>query len=115
MNQETPEESIRLCDLSKHELQGSLNFLFGGVGDARHVWATLLDTHCQLRSLDKDKEKKKNDLCLRITMNDINAQVLVKDIFVFVLTYRIAVMEDVESLMHNKKTYMLGWSFTILH
>jgi tetratricopeptide (TPR) repeat protein len=58
------------------------NVLFGGVGDARHVFTTILDHHYH-------RLKKSIDFHLHITMNDINTAVLVKDILVLVLSYRI--------------------------
>ena len=42
-NEEIESQSIHLEDLPEDEL--SLAFLFGGVGDARHPMATLLDAH----------------------------------------------------------------------
>ena len=60
-------QSILLDDLDDDELS-SLAFLFGGVGDGRHAFATLLDAHSQYRSLSQTKQEK---FRLHMTMNDI--------------------------------------------
>ena len=56
-NEGSNAESIILDDLDDDELS-SLSFLFGGVGDGRHVFATLIDAHHQFRSLSETKQEK---------------------------------------------------------
>ena len=66
------------------KMQTQIDVLYGGVGDGRHVFATILDFYS--RSRDSDP----TDVNLRITMNDINKQVLLKDILVLILAKRVA-------------------------
>lgn len=68
-------QSIHLKDLDDNEL--SLALLFGGVGDARHVMATLLDAHHQYLTLPSRKKEK---FRLHLTLNDINSQAIAKDV-----------------------------------
>ena len=56
-NEGSKAQSILLDELEEGELS-SLAFLFGGVGDARHVMATLLDAYHQYLSLSKAKQEK---------------------------------------------------------
>jgi len=74
-----------LLEEGKIEPNCQFNILFGGVGDARHAFTTILDHHYH-------RVKKSLDFNLHITMNDINTAVLVKDILVLVLSYRIGIL-----------------------
>eukprot|EP00956_Cyclotella_meneghiniana_P011508 scaffold16164_cov23-Cyclotella_meneghiniana.AAC.1 len=76
-------QSIHLKDLTDLELS-SLSFLFGGVGDARHVMATMFDAHHQYLTLPSSKQAK---FRLHMTLNDISAQLLAKDALVLVLAH----------------------------
>jgi hypothetical protein len=60
-------QPILLGKLNDEELS-SLAFLFGGVGDGRHVFATLLDAQNQYKSLSDEKREK---FRLHMTLNDI--------------------------------------------
>eukprot|EP00978_Attheya_sp_CCMP212_P006485 scaffold14886_cov44-Attheya_sp.AAC.3 len=60
-----------------------VRILYGGVGDGRHVLTTILDAACIQRKDSAASFK------LHATMNDLNAQVLVKDILTLVVSHRI--------------------------
>ena len=66
-NEGSNAQSILLDELDAEELS-SLAFLFGGVGDGRHAFATLLDAHSQYQSLSEEKQDK---FRLHMTLNDI--------------------------------------------
>eukprot|EP00979_Chaetoceros_neogracilis_P002717 scaffold441_cov225-Chaetoceros_neogracile.AAC.2 len=119
--------------------QSEINVLYGGVGDGRNVFATILDIHHQKmksnilrkskskgkgKSQGKGSNKKKSrgkvndnsnaknkDFKIHITMNDINAQVLVKDILVLILSHRIATLvpnlKDLQALCDNNEAFLL--------
>ena len=71
--------------------------LYGGVGDARHVMATILDANSRNR-----KPK------LRVTMNDIKACTLLKDVVVLIVSRQIAeLVSDAEAAMDDKKACLL--------
>ena len=77
--------------------------LYGGAGDGRHMLATILHAH---RMWVDDDEP---DFTLRCTMNDINAQVLAKDILVLVVTHRIGKLAQEYDLMHEEREpYLLA-------
>ncbi|KAL3923264.1 MAG: hypothetical protein SGILL_001750, partial [Bacillariaceae sp.] len=65
----------------------SLSLLFGGVGDARHVYTTICDSHKQWQSLDS---AKKNAFRIRMVLNDINATVLARDALVIAALIRLS-------------------------
>eukprot|EP00578_Thalassiosira_sp_NH16_P030003 CAMPEP_0181080430 /NCGR_PEP_ID=MMETSP1071-20121207/2563_1 /TAXON_ID=35127 /ORGANISM="Thalassiosira sp., Strain NH16" /LENGTH=1044 /DNA_ID=CAMNT_0023161907 /DNA_START=65 /DNA_END=3199 /DNA_ORIENTATION=- len=98
-------QSIHLKDLTDDELS-SLAVLFGGVGDGRHVFATLLDAHYQYTSLPSHQQEKFN---IHITMNDISAQLLAKDILVFVLAHEMGrLASDCNQAMKESEPFFLG-------
>ena len=66
-NEGNDAESILLDKLDDNELS-SLAFLFGGVGDGRHAYLTLLDAQHQYKSLSEEKQEK---FRLHLTLNDI--------------------------------------------
>ena len=66
-NENNDAQSIVLDKLDDDELS-SLAFLFGGVGDGRHVFATLLDANHLYQSLSEAKQMKFH---LHLTLNDI--------------------------------------------
>ena len=66
-NEGSNAQSILLDDLGDEELS-SLSLLFGGVGDGRHAFVTLLDAHSQYQSL---REVKQDKFRLHMTLNDI--------------------------------------------
>lgn len=93
-NQDSKAQSIILSELEGEELT-SLAFLFGGVGDGRHVMATLLDAHHQYRTLSAEKQEQ---FKLHMTLNDISAQLLAKDALVLVLAYELGQLSEVSRL-----------------
>ena len=98
-------QSIHLKDLSDEELS-SLSFLFGGVGDARHVMASLFDAHHQYLTLPSPKQDK---FRLHMTLNDISAQLLAKDVLVLVLSHEMGrLAEDFETASNEREPFFLG-------
>ena len=89
-NEGSNADSIILDELDDDELS-SLSFLFGGVGDGRHVFATLLDAHQQYQSLSESKQEK---FCLHMMLNDISVQLLAKDALVLVLSHELGATAD---------------------
>ena len=76
------EEGVPACpaiELSKlpDEHLSNLSFLFGGVGDARHVYTTLCDVGKQWNELSDAKKAK---FRLNMLLNDINPTALTRDV-----------------------------------
>ncbi|KAK7031941.1 hypothetical protein R3P38DRAFT_3265860 [Favolaschia claudopus] len=59
-----------------------LSFLFGGVGDARNVFATLVGAHRVYKSLAKDKRAA---MRIHLTLLDIHPSALARDLVVLML------------------------------
>lgn len=86
----------------------TLNVLYGGVGDGRHVYATILEDHNQ-------NEKNNAGVRLHVTMNDISATLLTKDILVLVLMYQIGSLLNkntkpqniLKDLKDSKEAYLI--------
>ena len=83
----------------------NINILYGGIGDGRHMLATIIDADYTDNNLNLDFN-------LHITMNDINAQVLVKDILVLILSKRIGTMtinclKSIRDIHKNKEVFLL--------
>ncbi len=57
------------------ESLGSLRFFFGGFGDARHLFTTLIDLHAQVLSLLKEKQSQLNVV---FVLNDIKPHAVAK-------------------------------------
>jgi len=68
--------SIDLSTLQEEHLS-NLNILFGGVGDARHVYTTLCDANKQYKELSSEKKKL---FKLNLLLNDINSTALTRDV-----------------------------------
>ncbi|KAH8102117.1 hypothetical protein BXZ70DRAFT_930357 [Cristinia sonorae] len=60
----------------------SLSFLYGGVGDGRHVYTTIIDLHHEWKKLPKDKG---DALFTHITMLDIHPAMLARDMIILSL------------------------------
>ena len=89
--------------LALKDVGDEFHVLYGGAGDGRHMLATILHAH---RMWVDDDEP---DFTLRCTMNDINAQVLAKDILVLVVTHRIGKLAQEYDLMHEEREpYLLA-------
>jgi tetratricopeptide (TPR) repeat protein len=98
-------KSIRLNKLTDEELS-SLGVLFGGVGDGRHVLATILDAHHQYQQMD---EEKKGLLKVHLTLNDINAQVMAKNVLVLVILERLGeIAPEVADMETNEEAWLLS-------
>ncbi|TCD61538.1 hypothetical protein EIP91_008282 [Steccherinum ochraceum] len=80
------EEPLPLKSLSKERLS-NLSFLFGGVGDGRHVYTTVVDVHHQWKKLPQEK---KDATFVHITMNDIHPAMLARDIVIMSLASQIS-------------------------
>ncbi|KAF8210815.1 hypothetical protein K438DRAFT_1569292, partial [Mycena galopus ATCC 62051] len=59
-----------------------LSFLFGGVGDARNVFATLVGAHQAVKALPKDK---RSAVRIHLTLLDIHPSALARDLVVLML------------------------------
>jgi tetratricopeptide (TPR) repeat protein len=100
-----PSKSIRLNKLTDEELS-SLGVLFGGVGDGRHVLATILDAHHQYQQMD---EEKKGLLKVNLTLNDTNTQVMAKNLLVLVILERLGeIAPEVGDMETNKEAWLLS-------
>ncbi|KAL7553951.1 hypothetical protein ACHAWF_017877 [Thalassiosira exigua] len=98
-------QSIHLDNLDDDEIS-SLSFLFGGVGDARHAMATLLDAHHQYKALPEAKQER---FRLHMTLNDISAQLLAKDALVLVLAYEIGQSAaNVKEALKTSRPFAIG-------
>ena len=78
-NEGSNAKSILLDELDDEELS-SLSLLFGGVGDGRHAFATLLDANHQYQSLSDMKQDK---FRLHMTLNDIRCKIMLVVFFHF--------------------------------
>ena len=73
--------------MDKHNT--SLSFFFGGIGDARNLYATLL----KVDQLERDKNKHRKRR-YHFTINDIKAAVLARDLLVFHLLDELMKLDD---------------------
>ncbi|KAJ7327536.1 hypothetical protein DFH08DRAFT_940827 [Mycena albidolilacea] len=73
--------SLKINTFSKAKLS-KVSFLFGGVGDARNVFATLVGAHRAYKALPKDK---RSALCVHLTLLDIHPSALARDLVVLML------------------------------
>ncbi|OBZ76423.1 hypothetical protein A0H81_03125 [Grifola frondosa] len=60
----------------------SLAFFYGGVGDARHTYATVVGLHRAFRALSKPKQTR---FRAHITLNDVHPAVLARDLCILML------------------------------
>lgn len=88
-------------DVSESALSGlklpkktRFDVLYGGVGDGRHVLHTILEAHYR-------NVVKKEELTLHVSMNDINATLLLKDILVLVVLHRIGSSKSIDMRSEN--------------
>ncbi|KAJ6568362.1 hypothetical protein DFH09DRAFT_1155208 [Mycena vulgaris] len=75
------EAPIALDNIS-HEKLSRISFLLGGVGDARHVYSTLVGLHRAHKKLD---EKRQESLRAHITLLDIHPAALARDLCILLL------------------------------
>jgi hypothetical protein len=76
---------IKLSECSDDQLS-RLSFLFGGVGDGRHFWMTLVDLFFQLAELESNGrhdeiERIRRHLKLRFALNDISHDIIARQVF----------------------------------
>ncbi|KDR74056.1 hypothetical protein GALMADRAFT_250787 [Galerina marginata CBS 339.88] len=83
--------SMKLDLHDERERQTSLSFLFGGSGDARHAFGTLLDIGCKLR---KDVLDGRDTPDVHLTLVDIHPATLARTLVIFELLHRITGVED---------------------
>ncbi|KAJ7500536.1 hypothetical protein B0H11DRAFT_1995698 [Mycena galericulata] len=72
---------LRVNTLSKARLS-ELSFLFGGIGDARNAYATLIGGHRIYKALPKDK---RSAMRMHLTLLDIHPSALARDLVVLML------------------------------
>ncbi|KAJ7483585.1 hypothetical protein FB451DRAFT_1028935 [Mycena latifolia] len=72
---------LNIHSFSKKRLS-ELSFLFGGVGDARNVYATLVGAHRAVKALPKDKRAA---MRVHLTLLDIHPSALARDLVVLQL------------------------------
>ena len=73
-NIEDENTEINLTNFDETSL-ASLNFLLGGFGDARHLYASLTDLHTQAETLS---ERNRKNLKVLFCVNDIKAHQVAK-------------------------------------
>lgn len=66
------------------------SFFFGGIGDARHLYATLI-------AISQNREKKKDTNKYHFTINDIKPHTLARDFLIFLLTQQLSKIPNVPS------------------
>ncbi|KII91875.1 hypothetical protein PLICRDRAFT_157310 [Plicaturopsis crispa FD-325 SS-3] len=64
------------------ERLSEISFLFGGIGDARHAFGTVIGTHRAWKTLNKSK---RNKFKLHMTLLDIHPAALVRDLCIMML------------------------------
>ncbi|KAK7056830.1 hypothetical protein VNI00_002547 [Paramarasmius palmivorus] len=82
------------------------SFFFGGVGDARHPLRTLLDLGLLYRDLKEDRRKL---LRFHLTLNDINAHALARDLCLFSLLLQLKGATDDMSKEELRMTILHLW------
>ncbi|RDB21926.1 hypothetical protein Hypma_010914 [Hypsizygus marmoreus] len=89
-----PEDSdqspIKIKDMTKQEL-ANVSLLFGGVGDARHVYGTLAGMSRTNARLPRNKLKS---LRVHLTLLDVHPGALARDLCVFLLVNHLIEMES---------------------
>ncbi|KAJ7041619.1 hypothetical protein C8F04DRAFT_994717 [Mycena alexandri] len=72
---------LKINTLSKTRLS-ELSFLFGGIGDVRNMFATLVGAHRAYKGLPKDK---RSSVRIHLTLLDIHPSALARDLVVLLL------------------------------
>ncbi|CEO97084.1 unnamed protein product (mitochondrion) [Plasmodiophora brassicae] len=95
--------------LSKMDAQqlGDLSFFFGGVGDARHVFTTLMDVQRQMKAMTRDGEWPASDhpiwseLRVGVVLNDIAIPVLARNLIILYALWELGAftIEQAQSLL----------------
>lgn len=66
------------------------SFFFGGIGDARNLYATLI-------AIARNREEKKDTNKYHFTVNDIKPQTLARDFLIFILIQQLSQIPDAPS------------------
>ncbi|KAH8101280.1 hypothetical protein BXZ70DRAFT_935376 [Cristinia sonorae] len=74
-------DPLKISHLPEEELS-NLAFLFGGVGDARHVFGSIIGLHQAYQKLD---ETKRSVMKIHLTLLDIHPTALARDVCIFQL------------------------------
>ncbi|KAF7985824.1 hypothetical protein HWV62_490 [Athelia sp. TMB] len=72
---------LEMKDFSSDELS-RVSFLFGGVGDARHVFGTIIGAHRALQTLPK---QRRSNFRVHLTMLDLHPNPLARDLCILML------------------------------
>ncbi|KZP20325.1 hypothetical protein FIBSPDRAFT_789699 [Athelia psychrophila] len=81
---------LEVKDLSEEELS-KISFLFGGVGDARHAFGTIIGAHRAFKTLGKHR---RSALQIHLTLLDLHPNILARDLCIMMLLH--ALMNQVE-------------------
>ncbi|KAJ6520693.1 hypothetical protein DFH09DRAFT_1426866 [Mycena vulgaris] len=101
---------LKTNTFSKQRLS-ELSFLFGGVGDARNVYATLVGAHRALKALPKDK---RSAMRLHLTLLDIHPSALARDLVVLMLLNDCMTGGDPAALAETKATLMYTYAGAVM-
>ncbi|THU91070.1 hypothetical protein K435DRAFT_968380 [Dendrothele bispora CBS 962.96] len=77
-----------------------LAFMFAGVGDARHVYGSIIGLH---QAYNKLSERERDDLHVHLTLLDIHPTVLVRDLLILVLLDELVTREKSEMELEEIK------------
>ncbi|KAJ7483291.1 hypothetical protein FB451DRAFT_1234002 [Mycena latifolia] len=87
------ESPVQLESMPDQEIS-RISFLLGGVGDARHVFSTLVGLHRAHKKLDKERQEA---FRIHITLLDIHPAVLARDLCMLLLLDQLVDTPDVSS------------------
>ncbi|KIJ65506.1 hypothetical protein HYDPIDRAFT_130715 [Hydnomerulius pinastri MD-312] len=91
---------LKLNEIPKTDLS-ELSFLFGGVGDARHVYGTLVGLHQVHQSLNKTKREL---LHVHLTLLDVHETALARDLCILMLVNDLMTTTDKITQVEIKAT-----------
>lgn len=92
--------ALRLAELSAEEMR-NVPLFFGGVGDARHVFVTLIDANKQIRSKDALEARERSrgegklwrkNLSISMVLNDLKPAVLARDALLLLMLCRLGAL-----------------------
>jgi len=86
--------------LLSSEERAQISVLFGGVGDARHVFATILDAYSQLHELPQEKRKT---FRIHFTMNDVVPAVIARDLLIFITLSKLGAFDSYMCIRNDKE------------
>ncbi|EPQ56471.1 hypothetical protein GLOTRDRAFT_40012, partial [Gloeophyllum trabeum ATCC 11539] len=102
-------QPIKLNQLTPAQLS-NLSFFFGGVGDARHVFGSLIGFH---KAYSKLSSSKRNNARVHMTLCDIHPTALARDLVLFMLVQQLIETSDKVSVLEIKATFMYMMMTTI--